>query len=332
MDNDEVGVGNDFYDFLQLFFNKNPDLRNKKFYITGESYAGHYVPAIAHKIWTENKKIEGGLRNNNHINLAGIGIGNGLVDAQIQYPYYPDMAISTNHHAPAVNSFVYKLMKAAVYPCVALIEQCQKSGFQPACVGAVEACNLGLMGPYQASGLNPYDMRLKCQVPPLCNDYKNLEKYLNNETVKSMLHIPVEKKWQTCNQEVNLMFTTHGDGIQSVTDLVADVLQDIHVVVYAGDQDYICNWIGNQAWVDQLDWPHQEEFAKLALKPWLVNGKEAGQSKSAHGLTFIRVYDAGHMVPQDQPEAGIKVLNEVLQKRSDTVRLFSDVLNSLIEK
>ncbi|KAL2557447.1 Serine carboxypeptidase-like 47 [Forsythia ovata] len=43
----EDGVSNDLYDFLQAFFKEHPQYVKNDFYITGESYAGHYIPALA---------------------------------------------------------------------------------------------------------------------------------------------------------------------------------------------------------------------------------------------------------------------------------------------
>ena len=40
-------------------------------------------------------------------------------------------------------------------------------------------------------------------------------------------------------------------------DMIPDQLAGgIRVLFYAGDQDYICNWLGNDAWIKALDWPH----------------------------------------------------------------------------
>ena len=51
-------------------------------------YAGHYVPAVAHKIYTHNK-----LGRGPRINLKGLAIGNGLTDPAIQYGAYADFAL-----------------------------------------------------------------------------------------------------------------------------------------------------------------------------------------------------------------------------------------------
>ena len=39
-----------------------------------------------------------------------------------------------------------------------------------------DLCNIGLVT-LQASGMNPYDMRIKCAVPPLCYDFSNVGVY-----------------------------------------------------------------------------------------------------------------------------------------------------------
>lgn len=38
-------------------------------------------------------------------------------------------------------------------------------------------------------------------------------------------------------------------------------------------------------------------YAQQSFKPWTVNGKSAGQYKTAGTLTYLRVYQAGHEVP-----------------------------------
>lgn len=43
---DESQIATDLYDGLQAFFAQHKDLQQRPFFITGESYAGKYVPAI----------------------------------------------------------------------------------------------------------------------------------------------------------------------------------------------------------------------------------------------------------------------------------------------
>ena len=84
------------------------------------------------------------------------------------------------------------------------------------------------------------------------------------------------------------------------------------VLVYSGDKDWICNWRGGEAWTHRLDYAGKDEFNKLDYSSWKVDNVEAGQVKSAQGLTFLRFYDAGHMVPMDQPKNGLQMLVDFL--------------------
>lgn len=64
----------------------------------------------------------------------------------------------------------------------------------------------------------------------------------------------------------------------------------------AGTYDWVCNWIGNYAWVSTLEWSGHSAFAAEELRAWEVDGKPVGESKSTNGLTWATVYGAGHMV------------------------------------
>ncbi len=42
----ENEVANEMYEFLQVFLKRYPQYVGRPFFITGESYAGHYIPGI----------------------------------------------------------------------------------------------------------------------------------------------------------------------------------------------------------------------------------------------------------------------------------------------
>jgi len=86
---------------------------------------------------------------------------------------------------------------------------------------------------------------------------------------------------------------------------VADLLNDgIPALIYAGDVDFICNYKGNAAWTLALEWDGKEDFNAAEEHEW----KSAGLARTANGLTFLQVYDAGHMVPSDQPEVALDMI------------------------
>ena len=60
------------------FYSTFPDLKDRQFYITGESYAGIYIPYLAAEILEDKSTTD-------KINLAGILIGNALTDPLVDY-------------------------------------------------------------------------------------------------------------------------------------------------------------------------------------------------------------------------------------------------------
>jgi carboxypeptidase C (cathepsin A) len=78
-DHDEKDVQDNIYWFLQGFIDNHPEFEGRRLFLAGESYAGHYVPAAAHKIYRENKQAK-----TSRLNLRGVAIGNGLVNTVVQ--------------------------------------------------------------------------------------------------------------------------------------------------------------------------------------------------------------------------------------------------------
>mmetsp|Transcript_9348 Transcript_9348/g.15771 ORF Transcript_9348/g.15771 Transcript_9348/m.15771 type:complete len:89 (+) Transcript_9348:1030-1296(+) len=81
---------------------------------------------------------------------------------------------------------------------------------------------------------------------------------------------------------------------------VTDILNGgLDVLVYSGDKDFICNWRGGEKWTYEVEWDGKSDFQQADYADWGVNGEAAGQSKTHQNLKFLRVYDAGHMVPMN---------------------------------
>ena len=121
--------------------------------------------------------------------------------------------------------------------------------------------------------------------------------------------------YDSCNFDINRNFLFQGDWMQPFHRLVPGILKEIPVLIYAGDADYICNWLGNLAWTNELEWPGQKAYQKASLEDLKLSddGSKIGSVKSAHNLTFTRIHAAGHMVPYNQPVASLDVLNRWLK-------------------
>lgn len=83
--------------------------------------------------------------------------------------------------------------------------------------------------------------------------------------------------------------------------------------------------IGNKAWTLGLRWSGHAKFNSALDVNWLYSNKgvstkgglvrTAKAAKGEGSLTFLQVYEAGHMVPMDQPEAALALLNDFLTKK-----------------
>ncbi|TVU33666.1 hypothetical protein EJB05_25498 [Eragrostis curvula] len=235
---DETGVSNDLYDFLQVFFQKHPEFAKNDFYITGESYAGHYIPAFASRVHQGNKASEG-----IHINLKGFAIGNGLTDPEIQYKAYTDYALEMN----LIEKSDYERINNFIPPCEFAIKMCGTNG-KSSCMAAYMVCNSIFNSIMKLVGTkNYYDIRKECE-GKLCYDFSNLEKFF-----------------------------------------------------------------GNSRWVHSMEWSGQKDFVSSHEQSFVVDGTEAGVLKSHGPLSFLKVHNAGHMVPMDQPKASLEMLRRFTQ-------------------
>jgi len=113
-----------------------------------------------------------------------------------------------------------------------------------ACLNAYVFCAFGELVPVQSTGINLYDVRKKCTNPPLCYDFSDVTKYLNQAAVKEALG--VNKRWSDCNRLVDMEFVYGGDWMLNFENDIALLLESgKRVLVYVGEEDFICNWMGN---------------------------------------------------------------------------------------
>jgi len=290
------------YALLTLFFDQFPEYAKQDFHIAGESYAGHYIPVFTAEILSHKKR---------NINLKSVLIGNGLTDPLTQYDHYEPMACGEGGYKAVLDPSECQSMANALPRCKSLIEGCYNSESVWQCVPASIYCNNAMIGPYQKTGQNVYDVRSKCEDSSnLCYSALGwISEYLNKKEVRSALGVEVSG-YDSCNFDINRNFLFAGDWMQPFHRLVPNILAEIPVLIYAGDADFICNWLGNQAWTEALEWPGQKKFNSASVEDLkLDNGDKYGKIKTSGNLTFMQIFEAGHMVPLNQPEPSLDFLN-----------------------
>lgn len=221
-----TAAGKDVYALMTLFFEQFPQYAKQPFHIAGESYAGHYIPVFAAEILSHKHR---------NINLQSVMIGNGLTDPLTQYESYRPMACGQSGWPAVLDPQSCDSMDNALPRCKSLIESCYSSESVWSCVPAAIYCNNAMIGPYQRTGQNVYDIREKCGSGGLC--YDEIEwntAFLNRADVMEALGVEVSS-YTSCNMDINRNFLMNGDWMKPIHRLVPSVLAEIPVLIYAGN-------------------------------------------------------------------------------------------------
>lgn len=155
---------------------------------------------------------------------------------------------------------------------------------------------------------NMYDVRLK-DVFPSCGmnwppDLVNVTPYLRRKDVTEALHINPNKNegWSECNGLV-------GSNFRSTTapasgTFLPDILKEVPIVLFSGAEDMICNHLGTEALIGNMEWNGGKGFELspgnwAPRRDWTFEGEPAGFWQEARNLTYVLFYNSSHMVPFD---------------------------------
>jgi hypothetical protein len=83
-------------------------------------------------------------------------------------------------------------------------------------------------------------------------------------------------------------------------------------MLYYGDADYNCNWLGGQVVADMINATGYSEagFTNITTSDGIVHG----QVKQAGLFSFLRIYESGHEVPFYQPLAALEIFERALKQ------------------
>lgn len=292
----EAQVNADMQVFLQGFFAQYPQYKGLPFYITGESYGGHYVPAVARGV------VEANQQNPPYvIPLKGIAIGNGLIDPLYTTQSYPAFAYGNG-----------LIDSDCLQEANSLFPQCQQDIEQGNYQAAFLDCNNVFGQVLQCAGnINYYDVRKQCTPAPLCYDFTPISDYLNSDEVRQHLGVG-DISWQTCSSVV-YQYMQNDFEVSYRSALPYLMSNGVRVTIYEGVEDLICNFYGATATLETMSWSGQQGFNNAANRTWTVGGKQAGNVRQYSNLTYVTVLAAGHMVPHDQPAAALDLLTRFLK-------------------
>ncbi|KAJ7898651.1 serine carboxypeptidase [Mycena olivaceomarginata] len=301
--------------FVAIFFAHFAKFQGRGFHMSGESYGGRYIPVFAAAVYDQNTRlVQAGIPP---INLTSVMIGNGMTDVPSMFPAWYEIQCTPASLPPVQNIRTCVEMKAKVPRCTKWVkESCQDQFDLINCNAAADFCHKSFLYPFAATGINPYDLSKPCVGENLCyTEIEEMVKYLNRKDVQALLGVEVPT-YASCSDPVGLDFGVTLDVMKGATDYVSALLErDIRVLIYVGTYDWICNWLGNEAWTVALEWSGQAEFSSQPLTEWAVDGKRAGRTRHARGFTFATVDAAGHMVPFDKPKESLEMVNRWISGR-----------------
>uniref|UniRef100_A0A3B3CZ54 Lysosomal protective protein n=1 Tax=Oryzias melastigma TaxID=30732 RepID=A0A3B3CZ54_ORYME len=152
------------------------------------------------------------------------------------------------------------------------------------------------------------------RLEPPCTNSTPLAVYLNDQDVKKALHIsPNALDWDICSAEVN---RNYGRLYMDVRKQYLKLLstKKYRVLVYNGDADMACNFMGDEWFVESL-----QQQVQVQRRPWYyqaVDGRQVGGFvKEFDNIAFLTVKGSGHMVSKDGPITAFAMFTRFINKR-----------------
>ncbi|EFJ47842.1 hypothetical protein VOLCADRAFT_74841 [Volvox carteri f. nagariensis] len=275
--------------FMLRFLERFPRFSNTPFYVSGESYAGHYVPNLALAIVEGNKVAAAS--GEPKINLQGFLVGNPWTDAAIDnmgaVDYWWTHALISDQTAQGVRANCNFSRIGTAFDELGSINIYEI--YADLCDEPPTSYKMIRMSYYPGDGSNSeYD--------PCIDD--ETEDYLNLPEVQRALHanqtVKLPWRWTDCTRSITY---SREDLLSSMLPVYERLLQaNLRILVYSGDVDGIVPVVGTRRWVTTLRLQEKE-----AWRPWFSGSQVGGYVVQYAGLTFATVRGAGHMVPYVQP-------------------------------
>ncbi|KAF8015378.1 hypothetical protein BT93_H1014 [Corymbia citriodora subsp. variegata] len=324
--------------FLLRWFELYPEFLSNPFYISGESYAGVYVPTLASEVV---KGIQ--LGEKPLINFKGYMVGNGLTDEKFDgnalVPFAFGMGLISNDiYEACQTSCVGKFYDPPSDTCdqnlqkvllavsglnlYDILEPCYRNSETK-----YESGNTSMSLSFHQKGVDrkplPKRTRMFGQASPFwtvkdagisssksqdefhveCVDDEVAVAWLNDEAVRKAIHAApasVAGPWWICARRV--MDSYSRDAGSMIPYHKSLTSQGYRVLIYSGDHDRRVPFTGTQAWTRSIGYKIIDEW-----RPWMTNDQVAGYLQGYdNNFTFLTIKGAGHTVPQTKPREALE--------------------------
>ncbi|XP_030518725.1 serine carboxypeptidase-like 45 isoform X2 [Rhodamnia argentea] len=305
---DDKMTAKDNLAFLRNWFKKFPEYKNRDLFITGESYAGHYVPQLA-KLIVQSKLF----------NLKGIAIGNPLLEYNTDFNSRAEFLWSHG----LISDATYKSFNT-ICNFSQIIRQRWSDALTPGCSHVLSEALREI-----SNFVDGYDVTLDVCLSTVSSQSAVLNKpqetekidvcvpeetvkYLNRKEVQEALHARLVgiSRWTTCSSV--LKYEMQNLETPTVPILGELVKSGIHVLVYSGDQDAAIPFIGTRTIVNKL----AKQLGLNTTVPysvWFEERQVAGWTQ-VYGdkLSYATIRGASHEAPFSQPERSLVLFSSFL--------------------
>ncbi|XP_056177488.1 serine carboxypeptidase-like 45 [Syzygium oleosum] len=308
---DDKMTARDNLAFLRNWFEKFPEYKERDLFITGESYAGHYVPQLAMLV-VQSKLF----------NLKGIAIGNPLLE------------FNADFNSRAEFFWSHGLISDATYESFNTIcnysqirRQAQSGTLTPVCSHVAREASREI-----SQYIDTYDVTLdvclstvssqsavlnklqETEKIDVCVEDETL-KYLNRKEVQEALHARLVgiSTWTVCSEV--LRYEYQNLEIPTISILGELVKSGIHVLVYSGDQDSAIPLLGTRTLVNNLA-KQLGLNTTVPYRVWFEERQVAGWTQ-VYGdiLSYATIRGASHEAPFSQPERSLVLFSSFLRGR-----------------
>ncbi|XP_023536321.1 serine carboxypeptidase-like 42 [Cucurbita pepo subsp. pepo] len=315
----DASAARDMHMFMMNWYEKFPLFKARALYLTGESYAGHYIPQLAIALLDHNEKS-----SSFKFNIKGVAIGNPL--------------LKLDRDVPASYEFYWSHGMISDEIGLTIMNECDFEDYTfssphnvtHSCNEAISIAN-HIVGNY----INYYDVILDVCYPSIVEQELRLKKmatkislgvdvcmtmerrfYFNLPEVQKALHANRTKlpySWSMCSSLINYSDT---DGNIDILPLLKRIIENrIPVWVFSGDQDSVVPLLGSRTLVREL--AHDMKFKiTVPYGTWFHKGQVGGWAiEYGNLLTFATVRGAAHMVPYAQPSRALHLFSSFIRGR-----------------
>ncbi|PCH41066.1 alpha/beta-hydrolase [Wolfiporia cocos MD-104 SS10] len=303
---------------MQILFESGEfsEYQSREFIFGTESYGGHYGPAFVTYFDEQNAKIENGSLEGEQINVSALMINNGWYDPLLQNEAYVTFATYAPGYGQLQNDTVIAQLNEAFYGPGGCREQelnCYATGETPEsnkiCRTADAYCIDYVLVP-AVGDRDVDDLRQNSSAlfPP-----EYYVTYLQDPEV--MKAIGAESNYVECSDPVDSEFERTGDDARTWLPQLSGLANSgLKMLIWAGDADINCNWLGGHASVLAMDWYGNKTLHNTPFTNMTIAGKPVAAVQNVDNFTFARVYEAGHEVAAFQPQAALEIFSQVIKK------------------